>query len=233
MKTPNLFLILYPILTLIANPIVNAQQREGFEIIKLIEATPIKNQQWTGTCWSFASTSFIESEAIRLGKESAILSPIFYVPPTYISKAEKFIESKGKSRFARSDLTFSVMDAYKKHGAIPEKIYNGMPEGESVHNHHEMDNLLYAAVKSIGASGYRHIKPYSWKKSIEGILEAYLGAIPDSFIYNGNFYNSKSFASEMIGINPDNYIVITSYKHNPFYSEFILDIPDQSKISFK
>ncbi|HET6555686.1 MAG TPA: hypothetical protein VFG54_00135, partial [Prolixibacteraceae bacterium] len=72
---------------------------EGFKIIKLIESTPIKDQQATGTCWSFATTSFIETEAIRLGKEPVVLSPMFYVVPTYIDKAEKYIRMNGKSYF--------------------------------------------------------------------------------------------------------------------------------------
>ena len=205
--------------------ITYSQQKEGFKVIKLIESTSIKNQQSSGTCWSFATTSFIETEAIRLGKEPVILSPIFYVTPAYIAKADKYIRLHGNSYFAEGDLTFSVMNTYKKYGAIPEKVYNGIILGEYKHDHYEMDNLLFAMVKSVGASDYGKIKQDSWKKSIKSTLNAYLGNPPDSFIYEGKSYTPITFAAEKIGINPDDYTEITSYNHHPFYQKIILEIP--------
>ena len=97
----------------------------GYKIIKLIETTPIKDQQATGDCWSFATTSFIETEAIRLGKKPVVLSPMFFVRPTYINKAENYIRRNGASAFSEGDLTFSVLKAYKEYGAIPESVYSG------------------------------------------------------------------------------------------------------------
>lgn len=223
MKTK--ILTLFILFNFSTNTISYSQQKEGFKIIKLIESTPIKNQQSSGTCWSFATTSFIETEAIRLGKEPVILSPIFYVAPTYIAKANKYIRLHGNSYFAEGDLTFSVMNAYKKYGAIPEKVYNGIIPGEYRHDHYEMDNLLLVMVKSVGASDYGKIKQESWRKSTEATLKAYLGDPPDSFIYEGKSYTPKTFAAEKIGINPDDYIEITSYNHHPFYQKFILEIP--------
>ncbi len=202
-----------------------SQKNEEFKILKLIKTTPLKDQQSSGTCWSFATTSFIETEALRLGKGGVSLSAIFYVSPTYIEKAEKFIQKKGESWFDAGDLTFSVLDAYKKYGAIPEEIYNGIIEKDWQHDHLEMDNLLSAMVESVGTSGYGRIKPHSWKKSIEAVLQAYLGIVPDTFLYKGKEYTSKSFADKFVGINPDNYVEITSYSHHNFFEPFVLDIP--------
>ncbi len=98
------------------------QQSKKFTKIILLESTPLKNQQSSGTCWSFATTSFIETEAIRLGKNPIILSPMFFVTPTYIQKAEKYVETKGKTWMNAGDLTFSVLKAYQNFGAIPEKF---------------------------------------------------------------------------------------------------------------
>ena len=204
---------------------IYAQTPQDFEINLLVKASPLKDQQSSGTCWSFATTSFIESEAIRLGKDTISLSPIFYVHPTYLAKAEKFIEKKGNSYFAGGDLTFSVLDAYKKYGAIPEEVYNGVIEGDWQHDHLEMDNLLYSMVESVGKSGYGRIKPYSWKQSIEGVLKAYLGTPPATFVYKGKLYSPKSFAETFVGINPSDYVEITSYAHHGFYDMFALNIP--------
>ena len=100
-------------------------QMAGYKIIKLIDSTPFKDQQATGDCWSFATTSFIETEAIRLGKKPVVLSPMFFVRPTYINKAENYIRKNGTSFFSEGDLTFSVLKAYKEFGAIPEIVYSG------------------------------------------------------------------------------------------------------------
>ncbi len=202
-----------------------SQQAEEFEIIELIKTTPLKDQQSSGTCWSFATTSFIETEALRLGKGTITLSPIFYVAPTYMEKAENFIEKKGESYFDAGDLTFSVLAAYKKFGAIPEDIYNGIIKNDWQHDHVEMDNLISVMVESVGASGYGRIKPESWRKSIEAVLQAYIGKAPDTFIYKGKEYTPKSFANTFVNINPNNYVEITSYNNYPFYEQCVLNIP--------
>lgn len=201
---------------------VSAQK---FDIILQIKTTPLKNQQSSGTCWSFATSSFIETEALRLGKDSICISPIYYVQPTYLAKAENFIQNEGRSYFDAGDLTFSVLDAYKKYGAIPESVYSGVIQGDWQHDHLEMDNLLYTMVESIGKSGYGRIKPFSWKKSIEGVLKAYLGNPPATFLYENKLYSPQSFAREYIGINPEEYFEITSYLSNRFYEMIELNIP--------
>lgn len=202
-----------------------AQEKETFKPLLSLEATSLNNQQSSGTCWSFAVSSFLEAEAIRLGKKAVTISPIFYVHPTYLKKAEKFVETKGKTWLDAGDLSFSVLDAYKKHGAVPEEVYNGIIKGDWQHDHVEMDNLIEAMLKSVATSGYGRIKPVSWKKSLDGVLNAYLGKAPQKFIYKNKEYTPKSFADEHIGINVDDYVEITSYTHHPFYEEFVLNIP--------
>ncbi len=203
----------------------SAQQTEQFEIVQLVTTTPLKDQQSSGTCWSFATTSFFETEAIRLGRDAVSLSPIFYVAPTYMGKAEKFIERKGESYFDSGDLTFSVLDAYEQYGALPEVIYNGIIEEDWQHDHVEMDNLLSSMVESVGASGYGRIKPNSWRKAVEGVLQAYLGEVPATFLYKGEEYSPRSFADKFVGINSDDYVEITSYTHHEFFEPCVLDIP--------
>ena len=197
---------------------------EGYKIVKLIKSTPIKDQQVTGTCWSYATTSFIETEAIRLGKNPVILSPMFYVIPTYIDKGEKYIRMNGKSYFNEGDLTFSVLSAYKKFGAIPEKIYSGKIDSSSRHDHSDMNKDLLEKVKYYVSSGRGNMTQDGYRKDLEEILTNTMGKAPESFLYENKQYTPKSFASEMIGINPDNYVEITSFSHHPFYTKFILEI---------
>ena len=201
------------------NPVI-----EGYKIVSLIKSTPIKDQQVTGTCWSYATTSFIETEAIRLGKAPVVLSPMFYVTPTYIDKAEKYIRMNGKLGFSEGDLTFSVLKAYKEFGAIPESIYSGKKDSASRHDHAEMNSAILEKVQYYVKSRHGNMTADGYRKDIEEILSGTMGKAPDTFTYNKKQYTPKSFASEMIGINPDDYVEITSYSHHPFYSKFILEI---------
>ena len=197
---------------------------EGYEITRLIESTPIKDQQQTGLCWCFATTSFIETEAIRLGKKQVVLSPMYFVTPTYIDKAEKYIRMNGKSSFSPGDLTFSAMNAYRMFGAVPEAVYSGRKEPGSEYNHGRMDYQLLSRVKYYVRSGRGKMTGKGYRENIAGILAGTLGTAPSSFIYNGKQYTPESFADEMIGINPDDYVEITSFTHHPFYTKFILEI---------
>lgn len=196
---------------------------EGYKIIKLIESTPIKDQQKTAACWTYATTSFIETEAIRLGRKPVVLSPMFFVIPTYIDKAEKYIRMNGSSFFGGGDLTFSVMSAYKKYGAIPEMNYSGKKDSTSKLDLNEMNNALLKKVKYYVESGRGNMTTEGYRKDIEDILFQTMAKVPENFIYGQKQYTPKSFAKEMIGINPDEYIEITSYSHHTFYSKVILE----------
>jgi bleomycin hydrolase len=202
-----------------------AQADKAFVTLIRVPSTPLKDQQSSGTCWSFATTSFIETEAMRLGKLPVVLSPMFYVHPTYIDKARTYIETKGATYFDAGDLTFSVLKAYDAYGAIPEVVYNGIIEEDWQHDHVEMDDLLKRMVASIGTSGYGRIKPNSWSLAMEGVLHAYLGKAPAAFVYKGKLYSPQSFARTHIGITASDYIEVTSYTQSAFYDWFVLDIP--------
>ncbi|PZX94233.1 aminopeptidase [Flavobacterium aquariorum] len=198
-------------------------QRTGYKITKLIESTPFKDQQATGDCWSFATTSFIETEAIRLGKKPVVLSPMFFVRPTYINKGENYIRRNGSSFFGEGDLTFSVLKAYKEFGAIPESVYSGKLDTVAKHDHSDMNNALLEKAKFYKNS-HGDLTPEIYRKDMDEILTQTLGKVPEAFVYNGKQFTPKSFADEMIGINPDDYVEITSYTHHPFYSKFALEI---------
>lgn len=197
---------------------------DGFKILKLITSTPTKDQQNTGTCWSHATTSFIETEAIRVGKKSVVLSPMFYVVPTLMEKAERFVRMQGNIAFNEGDLTFSALKAYKTYGAIPEVVYSGKIDNTSIHEHLKMELAIKEKLKHYIDAGRGEITPAEYRKSVSAIIYKTMAKAPATFNYNGKAYTAKSFADENIGINPDDYIEITSYTHHPFYTKFPLEI---------
>ena len=53
--------------------------------------TPPVSQGNTSTCWSFSTTSFLESEAYRISKQQVKLSEMYTVYWEYIEKAKRFV----------------------------------------------------------------------------------------------------------------------------------------------
>lgn len=200
-------------------------QFEGYKIVTLLKSTPTKDQQNTGTCWSHATTSFIETEAIRLGKKPIVLSPMFFVGSTYINKAEHYIRMQGKQSFDEGGLTFNVMKAYKEFGAIPEEVYTGKIDTTAVHDHYTMETEATAKVNHYIETGRGTMTAEEYRQSIATIVYKTLPKAPERFDYQGKIYTPKSFAKENIGINADDYVEITSFTHHPFYSKFVLEMP--------
>ncbi len=200
--------------------------KDGFKISpdKDIKTTPVKNQAHTGTCWSFSTISFVETELLRMGKEPLNLSEMFVVRKNYPRKAERYIRMHGNMSFGASSLSGDVLYVIRKHGIVPESAYSGKPDGQSQYDNKEMDAVLKASLDAIISKKRRKLSK-AWPKAIDGILDAYLGRVPERFSFNGKSYTPKTFAEEL-GFDPDSYIELTSYSHHPFYSNFSLEVPD-------
>ena len=54
-------------------------QTKQFTVIKNNEATPVKNQGQSGTCWCFPSTAMTESELLKQKQPTMDLSETFTV----------------------------------------------------------------------------------------------------------------------------------------------------------
>ncbi len=187
-----------------------------------VACTSIKNQQNTGTCWSFSTVSFLESELIRMGKPEYDLSEMFIVRTIYQDKANNYVLRQGKANFSQGSLNHDVIRALEIGGAIPESVYSGLLDGEKVHDHSEMEVALKGMLDGIVERG----KPgKKWRGAVERILDEYLGEVPETFNYQGKSYTTSSFA-EALGISADDYVTLTSFSHHPFYESFILEIPD-------
>lgn len=196
----------------------------NFTVVKDLEATPVQDQFRTGTCWSFSALSFFESELIREGKGQHNLSEMFVVNHTYKDKADRYVRMHGKTNFGPGGAFTDVAYVWKKYGMVPESVYTGLKNGETKHNHAELDNVLTAYVDAVIEDKQKKITP-NWKVGYNAVVDSYLGEIPEKFEYHGKEYTPKTYA-ESLGLNMDDYISLTSYTHHPFYTSFILEIPD-------
>ena len=190
-----------------------------FKILKELEANPVQNQNRTGTCWSFSSLSFFESELQRLGKGTHNLSEMFIVRNAYIGKAENYLRMYG---------TFTWV--INRCGIVPESVYDGLNYGSDIHLHEEMEKIMHAMVKELAKKPQRGKLTPNWKLAFEGVVDAYLGELPSDlnefqFEVNGKSYNPFSYA-EKLNLKMDDYVSLTSYTHHPFYETFVLEVQD-------
>lgn len=199
-----------------------AQAQYGFEAMKQLECTEIKSQDKTGTCWSFATTSFFESELLRMGKGAHDLSEMFTVREVYKDKALNYILRQGKANFSQGSLSHDLLRVMKEKGAMPQSAFLGKENANAKHNHSEMESVLAGMLDGIIKQKRVSSK---WKEGFDNMLDIYLGECPETFMVDGKKTNPKEYAKNL-GINPDDYVNLTSFTHHPFYETFVLEIPD-------
>ncbi|MCD2259086.1 C1 family peptidase [Psychroserpens luteolus] len=217
MKNNSLLIILLFI------SVFSFSQDYKFETTIDLEATDVISQGNTGTCWSFSASSFLESEVMRLTGKQIDLSEMYSVRHTYSQKAWNYVMRQGKTQFSQGGLAHDVINSIAEHGIVPNDAYSGLIEGKKGHNHSKMVDSLKTILKTYLADTKTY--PTNWRKDIENTLDHYLGDDITSFTYDGKTYTPQSFL-EMTTINPDDYVTITSFTHQPYYSNFILNIPD-------
>ena len=206
---------------------VQKDQPKGYQFtdIKRLPATSVKDQARAGTCWSWSGISFFESEMIRMGKEPIDLSAMYIVRHAYSDKATKFVRLHGSMNFAVGGAFCDVMHVIKNYGIVPMDVYKGLNYGEPNHAFGEIDDVLAGYVNAVIKNSNKKLST-AWKKGFDGILDAYLGEEPEKFEYKGKEYTPRTFADEVVGLNMDDYVSLTSFTHHPFYSQFAIEVPD-------
>ncbi|HNW68983.1 MAG TPA: C1 family peptidase [Bacteroidales bacterium] len=199
------------------------QNKEKIEITKELKTTPVKNQAMSSTCWSFATISFLESELLRMGKGEYDLSEMFYVRKAYPIKAYNFYHFQGKCNFGPGGQAHDITYLFREYGAVPEKVYSGLKKNEN-HNQLDLDDALLNIMDQVVKKGTAGSEE-KWKFSLDSAMDVHLGKLPQTFNYDGKNYTPQSFGASL-GIDPDNYVELTSYSHHPFYQQFVLEVPD-------
>ena len=209
---------------LLASASLWAENNEGykFETVVNQKVTQVKDQASTGTCWCFATTSFVESELLRQGKGEYDLSEMFIVRQKYMNQLKDNFLRQGKGNIGQGSITTSWITAFNQVGIVPEEVYMGINYDSKLHNHSEMVEYMTAIAKE--AVNMKKSSP-QYEQLINSLFDIYLGKVPEKFTYKGKEYTPKTFA-ESLGLNPDDYVSLTSYTHHPFYSQFAIEIQD-------
>lgn len=215
-------------MTMVAMPAdsVAADSTKGFKFkdIYTVKTTSVKDQNKSGTCWCFSGTSFFEDELLRKGADSLDLSEMFTVRHCYTDKGDRYVRYYGQTNFAPGGSLLDVAYVWDRYGAVPEEVYTGLQYGEDKHVHGELDGILSSMLKVVVKKPNKKISS-AWRGAYQGILDAYLGKLPETFTYKGKKYTPKTFA-ESLPINVDDYVLVSSFTHHPFYKDFVLEVPD-------
>ena len=200
------------------------ENKSGYQFtdIARINVTPVKNQASTGTCWCFATTSFMEAELLRMDKGEYDLSEMFIVRQKYMNQLQDNYIRRGRGTLGQGSLTTAFKNAFNEVGIVPEEVYDGINYDSDKHNHRELNQYLQA-IAAVAIKNKNRSPEYY--KLIDGLFDTYLGELPEKFTYNGKEYTPKSFA-QSLGLNMDDYIEITSFTHHPYYQLCAPEVPD-------
>lgn len=185
---------------------------------------PPISQGRTGTCWSFSTTSYLESEVYRLHKKKVRLSEMFTVYWEYVEKARRYIRERGDSYFAEGSEANAVTRIWKMYGVVPLEDYPGKPSDQDFHDHHLMfkemkDYLIYIKENNL------------WNEEvaiemIKTILNHYLGTPPGTIIIDGKELTPKEYLKNVVQLDPDNYVDFMSLMERPYYKKVEYVVPD-------
>ena len=192
-----------------------------------VPITAVKDQSRSGTCWSFSTCSFLESEILRAGGDEVHLSEMWIARHTFMDKAEKYVRLHGYLNFAEGGASHDVVETIKAHGIVPFEAYPGLNYGTEKPDFHELSAALKAYLDAVIGAARKSGKPLStaWKRAFNALLDEYFGPVPETFVYRGEEYTPAAFAASL-PIDMNDYIDITSFTHHPFYTQFVLEVPD-------
>ncbi len=193
------------------------------ESFKQVFHNPPLGQYRTGTCWSFSGTSFVESEIARLTEQKVKLSEMFTVYHEYLEKVRHFVRERGDYELGEGSESNAVLRMIKLYGCVPEEVYDGRNEAK-YHDHSIMVDEITAYLALVNTNNY-------WDEDevvncVKVILNKYLGEPPQTFQYNGKTVTPIQFATEILKINPDDYVSLMSTLEVPFYTQALFDVPD-------
>jgi bleomycin hydrolase len=225
MKFINLIFIAILILNIGSQSYAQKKLAEyKFEKVAEVKTTSVKNQGSSGTCWSFAATSFLETEILRKTNKEIDLSEMFFVYHAYQQKAESYVRFQGKTNFSPGGQAHDVLYVMDEYGLTTEKAYPGLSKDQKIHNHGELNEVLTAYLDALIKNKNGKLTA-TWQDAFAALLNVYMQNPPEKFEFENQQISPKELL-EKSELNSDDYVEITSFTHLPYYEESLLKIPD-------
>lgn len=183
-----------------------------------------ESQGNAGTCWSFSTTSFYESEIFRQTGKKVELSEIYTVYWEYVEKARRYIEKRGESLFDEGSEGNAVARIMNRYGVVPEEVYTGLLDERKFHTHAKMMGEMRGFLESMKKNNAWNIE-YGLE-TIKAIMNHHIGEPPVEFTVEGKTYTPHTYMTDYIHLNPNDFVEILSYKQEPYWQQVEYKVPD-------
>lgn len=200
-----------------------AERPTSLGVFTIIPHNPPIAQHRTGTCWSFASTSLMESETRRITGREIALSQMGTVYGEYLNKATRVIEERGDSFFGQGSENDAILRVYRTDGAWPLEAYRGVDDG-GLHDHTKLFSDLNALLGHLKARGEWDVPTAG--AMVRVILDRYLGPRPDHFDFDGQTTTPREFVTKVLRLDLEAYVDVMSTLAQPFYEKGRFEVPD-------
>lgn len=182
------------------------------------------NQGQTGTCWSFSTTSFFESEVYRLTGKKVELSPMFTAYWEYVEKVKEYVRTRGKSLVDEGSEANAVIRIYKQYGAVPRESYTGLLPEQKVYDHSKLIAEIRTYLKNVKETN-------AWDENevvsvVKSILNFYMTVPPTEVLVDGKKYTPKEYLTNYLKLNPDDYVDVLSYMQQPYWQQVEYEVSD-------
>ena len=178
----------------------------------------------TNTCWSFSTTSYLESEIFRTTGQKVSLSPIHTVYYEYIERAENWVKTRGNMNFGEGSEGNAVTKIWRKYGIVPLSDYSGLKPGQAFHTHEKMFEELKNYAEFVKKNNI-------WDETavvnnFKSILNYYIGTPPAKILVNGREITPLEYMANILKFNPADYCDVLSYMQEPYWKQVEYHVPD-------
>ncbi len=190
---------------------------------QLFHLPPVE-QHKTGTCWSFGTTSLLESELRRQGRPEVKLSELYTVYWEYVEKARRYVREKGESALGQGSEPNSAIERMRTYGVVRAADYSGLPAGQTTHDHTRLFEEFRAYLEACRAKG-------DWDEAkalagVRAILDRHLGRPPERITVDGRSLSPQDYLAQVLQLKLEDYVCFMSFMYLPFYSQGEYKVPD-------
>lgn len=185
---------------------------------------PPTPQYLTGTCWSFSTTSFAESEIKRLNGKEIKLSEMWTAYWEFVNKARGFVASRGESLFDHGSESAALLRVYREHGVVPRADYEGVVGEDKRFDHDLMMDNMRGLLSWCKEHNY-------WNEDVvipmvRLFLDETMGRPPEKVVWQGEEMTPQAFLANVCQFDPDDYVSVMSTLQAPFWTRAEYRVPD-------
>lgn len=178
----------------------------------------------TNTCWSFSTTSYLESEVFRLSGKKVRVSDMYTVYCEYLERANEWIDTRGGIYVGEGSEGNAVTKIWKKYGCMPYASYTGFLDGQKFYSHAKLIDEFRQYLEFVKQNNL-------WDRTsvlnnVKSILNYHIGEPPQSFVVDGKTFTPKEYLASYLRLNPDDYCDVLSYMQQPYWKQVEYEVPD-------